>query len=226
MRVLIVEDDRLLSNFLKKSLEAEQYAVDVAGDGSDAVSLVEANSHDLVILDLNLPSTDGLDVLKDIRAKDSSLAVLALTSRREVEDRVKAFDLGVDDYLTKPFAFSELSARARALLRRSRRPLETTLRVHDLEFNRVERSVQRAGKTIELTPKELGLLEFLMQNAGRCVTRSMIVEHVWKLSSDTMTNVVDVYINYLRKKIDDGFESKLIRTIRGMGYQIGGGDHN
>jgi DNA-binding response OmpR family regulator len=138
-----------------------------------------------------------------------------------VEDRVKGLDLGADDYLTKPFSFTELSARVRALLRRAALPAEVMLRVGDLELNRVERVVKRAGKAVELTPKEFSLLEYLMRNVGRCVTRAMIIEHVWNLSFDTMTNVVDVYINYLRKKVDQGFERKLIHTVRGVGYQIG-----
>lgn len=221
MRVLIVEDDEPVSKFLQKSLEAESYAADVVADGEEARSYASARDYDLVILDLNLPRTDGLEVLRHIRAKKGSLPVLALTARREVEDRVKTLDLGADDYLAKPFAFAELSARVRALLRRSSHS-ETTLRAEDLELDRVGRVAKRGGKLIELTPKELGLLEYLMLNAGRTVTRSMIIQNVWKLTSDTMTNVVDVYINYLRKKVDEGFERKLIRTVRGIGYQIGG----
>jgi two-component system copper resistance phosphate regulon response regulator CusR len=160
-------------------------------------------------------------VLKHIRETKPALPVLILTGRNRVEDRVKGLDLGADDYLTKPFSFAELSARVRALLRRATLPAEVMLRVGDLELNRVERSVKRAGNTIDLTPKEFSLLEYLMRNVGHCVTRAMIIEHVWNLSFDTMTNVVDVYINYLRKKVDQTFEHKLIHTIRGVGYQIG-----
>ncbi len=224
MRLLLVEDDRAVSNFVKKGLEAEHYAVDAAAHGGDARDLVEEFDYDLVILDLNLPGVDGLDLLAHIRARRPSLPVLVLTVRSRVQDRVKGLDQGADDYLSKPFSFSELSARARALLRRGSPPSGLTLRVGDLEMDRVERKVTRAGQRIELTPKEFALLEYLMRNAGRPVTRAMIVEHVWNYSFDSATNVVDVYINYLRKKVDGGFDLKLIRTVRGVGYQIGAQD--
>ena len=224
MRVLVAEDDNALASFVRKGLEAEHYAVDIASDGAEAQYMAEEYDYDLVILDLTLPQTDGLHVLKRVRAKKSGLPVLVLTARSRVEDRVKGLDLGADDYLTKPFSFSELSARVRALLRRGSRPAESVLRAEDLELNRVERTVKRAGRRIELTPKEFALLEYLMLNAGRRVTRTMIIEHVWNLSFDTMTNVVDVYINYLRKKMDEGFGRKLIRTVRGVGYQLGSGE--
>jgi two-component system copper resistance phosphate regulon response regulator CusR len=183
--------------------------------------MVNQFDYDVAILDLSLPRVDGLDVLKHIRESKPALPVLILTGRNRVEDRVKGLDMGADDYLTKPFSFSELSARVRALLRRAAQPAEVVLRVGDLELNRVERTVKRARQAIELTPKEFALLEYLMRNAGRCVTRAMIIEHVWNLSFDTMTNVVDVYINYLRKKVDSSYEHKLIRTVRGVGYHIG-----
>lgn len=221
MRVLIAEDDKPVASFVQKGLEAEQYAVDVAQDGDEAQFMVSQFDYDLAVLDLSLPRVDGLDVLKHIRESKPALPVLILTGRNRVEDRVKGLDLGADDYLTKPFSFSELSARVRALLRRAAQPAEVVLRVGDLELNRVERTVKRAGQAIELTPKEFALLEYLMRNAGRCVTRAMIIEHVWNLTFDTMTNVVDVYINYLRKKVESGHEHKLIRTVRGVGYHIG-----
>ncbi|MBZ5669000.1 MAG: response regulator transcription factor [Acidobacteriia bacterium] len=221
MRVLIAEDDKPVASFVQKGLEAEQYAVDVAQDGDEAQFMVNQFDYDLAVLDLSLPRVDGLDVLKHIRESKPALPVLILTGRNRVEDRVKGLDLGADDYLTKPFSFSELSARVRALLRRAAQPAEVVLRVGDLELNRVERTVKRAGQAIELTPKEFALLEYLMRNAGRCVTRAMIIEHVWNLTFDTMTNVVDVYINYLRKKVESGHEHKLIRTVRGVGYHIG-----
>ena len=221
MRVLVAEDDKPVANFVRKGLEAEQYAVDVAADGDDAQYMAEEFDYDLVILDLGLPRLDGLEVLKRLRARKSFLPVLILTGRTRVEDRVKGLDLGADDYLTKPFSFSELSARVRALLRRPGRPAEVSLHVEDVDMNRVERTVKRAGRTIELTPKEFAVLEYLMRNAGRCVTRTMIIEHVWNFSFDTMTNVVDVYINYLRKKIGEGFDRKLIHTVRGVGYRFG-----
>jgi len=221
MRMLIVEDDEALSHFLRKSFEAARYEADVAPDGERARELVEQNNYGLVILDLGLPKADGLEILQHIRARNSTLPVVALTARREIEERVRALDLGADDYLLKPFAFAELSARVRALLRRVQQPSGGVLRVEDLELNRMERRVSRAGKEIDLTPKEIALLEYLMQHEGRCVTRAMIIENVWKMHSDTVTNVVDVYINYLRKKIDDGCEPKLIQTVRGSGYRIG-----
>jgi len=221
MRILIAEDDKPVASFVQKGLEAEQYAVDVAQDGDEAQFMVGQFDYDVAVLDLTLPRVDGLDVLKHIRETKPALPVLILTGRNRVEDRVKGLDLGADDYLTKPFSFSELSARVRALMRRAAQPAEVILRVDDLELNRVERTVKRAGHPMELTPKEFALLEYLMRNAGRCVTRAMIIEHVWNLSFDTMTNVVDVYINYLRKKVDSGHEKKLIRTVRGVGYQIG-----
>jgi two-component system copper resistance phosphate regulon response regulator CusR len=221
MRVLIAEDDKPVASFVQKGLEAEQYAVDIAQDGDEAQFMVGQIDYDLALLDLTLPRLDGLDVLKHIRQTKPALPVLVLTGRNGVEDRVKGLDLGADDYLTKPFSFTELSARVRALLRRAAQPAAVVLRVDDLELDRVERRVKRAGQSIELTPKEFGLLEYLMRNVGRCVTRAMIIEHVWNLSFDTMTNVVDVYINYVRKKVDNGHEHKLIHTVRGVGYQIG-----
>ncbi len=221
MRVLVVEDDKPVGRFLQKGLEAEHYAVDVALDGAAALQMTEGCNYDLIILDLNLPGIDGLDVLKRIRGARSSVPVLILSSRTKVEDRVKGLDLGADDYLPKPFAFSELAARTRCLLRRASHPGETSLRIADLELSRVDRSVNRDGRTIELSPKEFSLLEYMMRNSGRTVTRAMIIEHVWNLSFDTMTNVVDVYVSYLRRKIDDGRDQKLINTIRGVGYRIG-----
>jgi DNA-binding response OmpR family regulator len=224
MRILVVEDDKAVASFVKRGLESEQYAVDAAADGEDAQALIEAASFDVIILDLVLPKVDGLDVLKYIRDRKPSPPVLILSGRARVEDRVKGLDLGADDYLTKPFSFSELSARVRALLRRSPNSFDIILRVGDLELDRAERLVRRAGRRIELTPREFALLEYLMRNAGRPVTRAMIIEHVWNFSFDTMTNVVDVYINYLRKKVDQGFEQKLIHTVRNVGYELGTGE--
>lgn len=221
MRLLIVEDDEPLRQYLQRSFEAMHCQAEVAADGEQASALASKGSYDLVILDLNLPKMDGLEVLKEIRARDAAVPVLALTSRREVKDRVATLDLGADDYLPKPFAFSELSARARALIRRTKHPSNPVLRVTDLEVDRIERRVTRGGKPIDLTPKEMALLEYLMEHEGSCVTRAMIIEKVWKMRSDTITNVVDVYVNYLRKKVDEGFEFKLIHTVRGSGYRIG-----
>jgi DNA-binding response OmpR family regulator len=222
-RILVVEDDKALAGFVKKALESEQYAVDLAGNGEDAQALVGQATFDLVILDLLLPKINGWQVLKHIRTQKPSLPVLILSGRGEVEDRVKGLDLGADDYLAKPFSYKELSARVRALLRRSPNRLDNVLRVEDLELNRAERVVGRAGRRIDLTPHEFALLEYLMRNAGRPVTRAMILEHVWNFSLDAVTtNVVDVYINYLRKKVDQDFEHKLIHTVRSVGYQLGG----
>ena len=222
MRILVVEDDAPLASFVKKGLEAEHYAVDVATDGLQGFELATAYDYDLLVLDLNLPRMDGLQVLQALRPAKPQLAILVLTARGRVEDRVGCLDRGADDCLIKPFSFTELSARVRALLRRGRAVADTMLRVADLEMNRIERRVERNGKHIELTSKEFALLEYLMRNAGRRITRAMIIEHVWNLSFDTATNVVDVYINYLRRKVDDGHEPKLIHTVRGVGYELTG----
>ena len=220
MRILVVEDDAPLASFLRQGLEAEFYAVDTASDGDDARWMVLENDYDLLVLDLNLPKMDGIAVLHAIRPKKPSLPVLVLTGRSRIEDRVQSLDSGADDCLNKPFSYTELSARVRALLRRRPLTAETRLKIADLELDRIERTVRRAGKRIELTSKEFGLLEYLLRNAGHRITRAMIVEHVWNLSFDTGTNIVDVYINYLRKKIDDGFMPKLIHTVRGVGYEM------
>ena len=223
MRILIAEDDAPLAAFMAKTFKAEDHSVDVAENGQQALEKLSAtqNPYDLLILDLNLPILDGVQVLAHLRERDSELPVLILTATDHVSERVACLDAGADDYLTKPFSFSELSARARALLRRKGRPVLTVLKVEDLELDCVQRTVQRGGKLIELTPKEFSLLEYFMRNAGRRITRNMIIEFVWKLSPDTMTNVVDVYVNYLRKKIDDGAQVKLIHTVRGVGYEFG-----
>ena len=220
MRILVVEDDAPLASFLKKGLEAEHYAVDIAPDGEEARYAACESDYDLLILDLNLPKIDGLSVLRVIRPQKPSIPVLVLTGRSRIEDRVQSLDAGADDCLVKPFSYTELSARVRALLRRHPATTGLLLKIADLELNRVERTVQRSGKRIELTSKEFGLLEYLLRNAGHRLTRNMIVEHVWNLSFDTGTNVVDVYINYLRKKIDEGFTPKLIHTVRGVGYEL------
>jgi len=196
MRILIAEDDEALGKFVRQGLEGEHYTVDVAADGEQARVTATENDYDVVILDLNLPKLDGVSVLRHVRMKKPSVPVLVLTQRTRVEDRVLCLDMGADDYLAKPFSYGELSARIRALLRRSHLPSESVLAIADLKLDRVERRVERAGRRIELTTKEFSLLEYLMRNAGRRVTRSMIIEHVWNLTFDTTTNVVDVYINY------------------------------
>ena len=220
MRILVVEDDGPLASFLRKGLEAEHYAVDVAPDGEEARWLACECEYDLMVLDLNLPKLDGFGVLGRVRPKRPSLPVLVLTGRSRLEDRVHALDSGADDCLLKPFSYTELSARVRALLRRRPVVATTLLKVADLELDRVERTVRRGGRRIELTSKEFGLLEYLLRNAGHRITRNMIVEHVWNLSFDTGTNIVDVYINYLRKKVDEGFSPRLIHTVRGVGYEL------
>ena len=204
MRILIAEDDTALAGFVRKGLEAEHYAVDVSSDGEQARALGTEFDYDLIVLDLTLPRLDGVTILKQVRSRKPSVPILVLTARSRVEDRVLCLDAGADDYLVKPFSFSELSARIRALLRRNRVPPESVLTVEDLKLDRVERRVSRGNRAIELTSKEFALLEYLMRNAGRRVTRAMIIEHVWNLSFDTCTNLVDVYVNYLRRKADDG----------------------
>lgn len=203
MRILIAEDDGPLASFVKKGLEAEHYAIDVSADGEQARAMAAEFDYDLVVLDLNMPKMDGISILRSVRTRKSSMPVLILTARSKVQDRVQCLDMGADDYLVKPFSFSELSARIRALLRRSHLPAESVLAVDDLKLDRVERRVERAGRRIELTSKEFALLEYLMRNAGRRITRAMIIEHVWNLSFDTCTNVVDVYVNYFTAKGED-----------------------
>ena len=220
MRILVAEQDQALGTFLERSFDAENYAVDVAADGEAAKAMADAQNYDAAIFDLNVGVPDGMDVLRHVRARRETLPILVLSNRTRPEDRVQALDLGADDLLVKPFAFAELSARVRAILRRGGRSPEAVLRVADLELNRVERTVRRGARAIELTPKEFSLLEYLMRNAGQRVTRTQIIQHVWNISFDTMTNVVDVYINYLRKKIDAGAEQRLIHTIRGVGYKL------
>ena len=223
MRILVVEDDAPLAEFLHQRLVQEQFAVQLVSDGIEAQRLASEQAYDLVLLDLSRSQeTSGLDVLRNIRAKKPDLPVLIVTAASMVEERVRGLDAGADDYIGKPFAFAELAARIRAVLRRGSRPGVAMLAIDDLTVDRVSHSVQRNGHAIDLSPKEFALLEFLMRHAGQPVTRSAIIEQVWKLNFDTMTNVVDVYINYLRRKVDTGYDHALIRTVRGVGYQIGG----
>ncbi len=217
MRLLVVEDEKKVASFIRHGFEQENYAVDVAHDGETGAHLAENFEYDLVILDLMLPKMSGLDVLRKLRQTKPHLPVLVLTAKGAVEDRVDGLNKGADDYLVKPFAFAELSARARALLRRGTH-VATELQVADLCIDTSKHTVTRAGRKIELSSKEFALLEFLMRNAGRPVTRTMIIEHVWDIHFDSVTNVVDVYINYLRNKLDKGFSTALIRTVRGVGY--------
>ena len=220
MRILIIEDDSPLASFIRKGLEAEHYAVDVASTGESGSGMALELDYDLLILDLNLPDIDGVSILKSLRQRKPSLPVMVLTARSAVEERVRCLDGGADDYVVKPFSFLELSARIRALLRRSPAISESVITIRDLRLDRIERKVERSGHRIELTTKEFALLEYLMRNAGRRLTRAMIIEHVWNLTFDSTTNVVDVYINYLRRKVDDGYSPHLIHTVRGVGYQL------
>lgn len=220
MRLLVAEKDPALATFLHDGLENEHYSVDLAEDGDDAKYWVEQRHYDLAILDLDVERGRGTQVLEYVRTKRTQLPILVLSSQNRAEECAQLLDLGADDMLPKPFSFSELSARVRALLRRSARSAETVLWMDDLELNRVEHSVKRAGRVIELTPKEFGLLECLMRNAGKQVTRAQILNQVWNLPNDTLTNVVDVYVNYLRNKINGPLDRKLIRTVRGIGYEM------
>jgi two-component system copper resistance phosphate regulon response regulator CusR len=220
MRLLLVEDEEKVSRLIVKSLTAERFAVDVAADGAIGLEMVGTYHYDLIILDLMLPVLSGTDALRQIRQRDEHVPVLVLTARDAIGDKVRHFEIGADDYLTKPFAFAELIARVKALLRRGAVSRANALRVGDLELDRLSQHVRRAGKRIELTAKEYALLEYLMANAGRVVSRAMIIEHVWDQSFDGVTNIVDVYVRHLRNKVDEPHERKLIRTARGVGYSI------
>ena len=221
MRILVAEDDAPLAEFLHQRLLQEQFAVQMVSTGPEAQRLASDHSYDLVVLDLNRNGSAGLDVLRGIRSKKPDQPVLMVAGANVVEDRVKGLDAGADDYVAKPFEVAELAARIRAVVRRGNRLGRAVLQVDDLELDRITHVVQRHGRPIDLSPKEFSLLEFLMRHAGQPVSRPAIVEQVWKLNFDTMTNVVDVYINYLRRKVDSGYDLALIRTIRGVGYQIG-----
>jgi two-component system copper resistance phosphate regulon response regulator CusR len=220
MRILLVEDEFKLSSFIKRGLVAERYAVDVAKDGRSGLELAQTYQYDLIILDLMLPGMDGSDVLRRIRKENSSVPVLILSARDALQDKVSNMEMGADDYLTKPFAFAELLVRIKALMRRGPVSRASTIRVSDLELDRLSQQVKRAGHRIELTSKEYSLLEYLMSNAGRVLSRNMIIEHVWDQSFDGITNIVDVYIRHLRNKVDTGHEPKLLKTVRGVGYTI------
>lgn len=218
MRILIIEDEKKVAAFIKKGLEEETYAVDIAADGEEGMHLGEQNQYDLIILDLMLPKINGLDVLSSLRLKKIKTPILLLTAKDSVEDKVKGLNQGADDYLTKPFAFSELLARIRVLLRRGKAEAKTTLEIADLKLNLVSHKVSRGNEEIELTGKEYSLLEYFMRNQEKVLTRTMIAEHVWDYNFDTFTNVIDVYVNHLRKKIDKSFSTKLLHTLRGVGY--------
>ncbi len=220
MRILVVEDDRKVASFVRKGLMEEGYAVDVAPDGEIGLAMGLDRLHDVIILDVMLPGKPGFQVIRELRQAKIAIPVLLLTARDAVEDRVQGLDAGADDYLTKPFAFAELLARVRALLRRGATAQASLLRLADLTLDPAKRTVKRGGEVIPLTNREFALLEYFMRNPGRVLTRTMIAEHVWDYSFDSATNIIDVYVNYLRKKIDTGRERKLIHTLRGVGYVL------
>jgi DNA-binding response OmpR family regulator len=226
MRVLVVEDDRALGEFLKKGIEREGHSVDWAGDGEAALAQAEATCPDLVVLDLSLPKIDGMEVLEEFRARRLDAAILVLTGRNDLDARVRCLDLGADDCLLKPFSFSELTARCRALLRRREKSAQPLLRHGEIEMNRVERRVTRHDRVVDLTTKEFALLEHLLLHRGQCVSRADLMEQVWQMPANGGTNIVDVYINYLRRKLaaacpEEG-RDELIETVRGSGYRLGG----
>ena len=220
MRILLVEDEEKVSRFITRGLEAERFAIDAVYDGTGGLEYATTYSYDLIILDLMLPGLSGTDILRRIRRTNNNVPILILTARDAVRDKVENFEAGADDYLTKPFAFAELLVRVKALLRRGAVSRTSVLRIADLELDRLSQQVKRAGQRIDLTSKEYALLEYLMANAGRVLSRTMIIEHVWDESFDGLTNIVDVYVRHLRYKIDDPHERKLIRTVRGVGYVI------
>ncbi len=220
MRILLVEDDRKVASFIRKGLTEEGYAVDVAHDGEAGLFMGLDRLHDVIVLDVMLPGKPGFQVLRELRQAKVITPVLLLTARDAVEDKVQGLDAGADDYLTKPFAFAELLARVRALLRRGKAAQAATLQAADLTLDPAARTVKRGGETIPLTNREFALLEYFLRNPGRVLTRTMIAEHVWDYSFDAGTNVIDVYVNYLRKKVDAGREPKLIHTVRGVGYVL------
>ncbi len=221
MHILVVEDEQRLARLIQRVLTEERHVVDVAFDGDSGLHLAAGGTYDLLILDLMLPGRDGLEVCRELRAAKVPTAILMLTARGALEDRVAGLRLGADDYLVKPFAMEELLARVAALLRRGRAPTELTqLRVGDLTLDIPRREAMRNGRIIELTAKEFALLEFLMRHPDQVLTRAQILEHVWRYDSENLSNVVDIYIHYLREKIDRGFPHPLIRTMRGVGYRI------
>jgi len=216
----LVEDEKKVSDLVARALRAESYAVDVAEDGARGWELAQSYAYDLIILDLMLPQLPGEELLRRIRRTNPAVPILVLTARGATADKVNNFEAGADDYLTKPFAFAELIMRVKALLRRGPITRSSVLRVGDLEVDRFTQQVRRAGRRIELTPKEYALLEYLAANPGRVFSRTMIIEHVWDQSFEGLTNIVDVYVRHLRSKVDDPFPVKLIRTVRGVGYGL------
>ena len=218
MRLLVIEDEQKVASFIKQGLEEEGYAVDHAADGASGLQMALEGLHDVIVLDVMLPKLDGLSVLQQLRQETITTPVLLLTVRATIEDKVLGLDAGADDYLTKPFAFEEFVARVRALLRRRAETAPPILQVADLALDPARRVVSRGEKKIDLTPREFTLLDYFMRNPGRVLTRTMIANRVWDYTFDSTTNVIDVYVNYLRKKIDTGHDTKLLHTVRGVGY--------
>jgi len=219
MRILLVEDDQRIAHFIEKGLTESSYTVDLATDGNQALDQIVSTQYDLVILDIMLPGVDGFEVLEVVRGQGLKMPVLMLTARDTIEDKVRGLDSGADDYLTKPFSFAELEARVRALLRRGSAETAAHLALGDITLDPVSHAVKRGAQTIELTPKEYAVLEYFMRSPGRVLTRTMIIEHVWQYQFDTDTNLVDVYVNRLRRKLNDP-EGKLLQTVRGFGYTL------
>jgi heavy metal response regulator len=220
MRILVVEDEKKVAGFIRQGLEEEHYSVDVAYDGEAGLQMAETERYDLLVLDVMLPKRSGLDLMKEFRARGGTVPVLILTAKGAIDDKVAGLDSGADDYLTKPFAFAELLARVRSLLRRSSKDKSTVLSIADLELDTVTHKARRAGRIIELTAKEYALLEYFLRNKERVLSRTIIAEHIWDYNFDTGTNIIDVYVNHLRNKIEGQGETKLIHTVRGVGYVV------
>ncbi len=218
MRILVVEDERKVARFIQQGLEEEHYTVDVALDGELGLQMAQSENYDLLILDVMLPKRSGLELIREFRANKGTAPALMLTAKSATEDKVAGLDSGADDYLTKPFAFAELLARVRSLLRRSSKEKSTVLSMADLELDTVTHKAKRAGRIIELTAKEYSLLEYFLRNKGRVLSRTIIAEHIWDYSFDTGTNIIDVYVNHLRNKIEIENEHRLLHTVRGVGY--------
>lgn len=220
MRILIIEDELRLANIIKKGLIEEGFAVDVAYDGEEGQYLAESESYDLIILDIMLPKVDGITICKELRSKHIKTPILMLTAKSTIEEKVAGLDSGADDYLTKPFAFLELRSRIHALIRRSKQEASPILKIADLEVDSIKHIAKRNKKIISLTPKEFSILELLLRHKNEVVTRTMIIEHVWDYNFESMSNVVDVFVAALRRKIDKGIKIKLIHTVHGVGYKI------
>jgi heavy metal response regulator len=220
MRILVVEDEKKVARFIRQGLEEEHYTVDVAHDGESGLHMAESESYDLLILDIMLPKKSGLELIKEFRARKGTVPALMLTAKAATEDKVAGLDSGADDYLTKPFAFAELLARVRSLLRRSSKEKSTVLTIADLELDTVTHKAKRGARTIELTAKEYALLEYFLRNRDRVLSRTIIAEHIWDYNFDTGTNIIDVYVNHLRNKIENIGEKRLIHTVRGVGYVV------